>query len=107
MRLTTSDDFLLSSYFPFLVLFFTVHCNTILQCKPMKCTLPQVNILIFDYLLHVSTLRVHLQEDGCVYSQWRTQEFCSGGRGSTNSVEDRERGSGGGSPPTQGFWRQL
>jgi len=22
-------------------------------------------------------------------SQWRTQEFCSGGRGSTNSVEDR------------------
>jgi hypothetical protein len=37
--------------------------------------------------------------------QWRTQElFCSGG--STNSVEDRgqrERGSGGGSPPCQGF----
>ena len=33
--------------------------------------------------------------------QWRTQEFCSGGGGSTNSVEDgvqRERGSGGGSP---------
>ena len=33
--------------------------------------------------------------------QWRTQEFCSGGRGSTNSVEDRgqaERGSGGSSP---------
>jgi len=27
-----------------------------------------------------------------------------GGRGSTNSVED---GSGGGSPPSQGFWRQL
>jgi len=34
---------------------------------------------------------------------------CVGG-GSTNSVEDRgqrERGSGGGSPPSQGFWRQL
>ena len=32
--------------------------------------------------------------------QWRTQEFCSGEGGSTNSVEDRgqrERGSGGGS----------
>jgi len=29
--------------------------------------------------------------------QWRTQGFCSEG-GSTNSVEDRERGSGGGSP---------
>jgi len=30
-------------------------------------------------------------------SQWRTQEFCSGGGGSTNLVEDRghrERGSG-------------
>jgi len=24
--------------------------------------------------------------------QWRTQEFCSGGRGSTNSVEDRRNG---------------
>jgi len=35
------------------------------------------------------------------YLQWRTQEFCSGGGGSTNSVEDRgqrERGSGGSSP---------
>ena len=37
--------------------------------------------------------------------QWRTQEFCSGGGGSTNSVEDRgqrEQGSGGGSPPVRG-----
>ena len=35
------------------------------------------------------------------FMQWRTQEFCSGGGGLTNSVEDRrqrERGSGGGSP---------
>jgi len=34
-------------------------------------------------------------------TQWRTQEFCSGGGGSTNSVEDRGqrgRGSEGGSP---------
>ena len=33
--------------------------------------------------------------------QWRTQEFFSGGGGSTNSVEDRgqtERGSGGVAP---------
>ena len=33
------------------------------------------------------------------------QEFCSGGRGSTNSVEDRghrERGSGGDSPLVRG-----
>jgi hypothetical protein len=37
--------------------------------------------------------------------QWRTQEFCLGGGGSTNSVEDRgqrERGSGGGSPLVRG-----
>ena len=35
--------------------------------------------------------------------------FVRGG-GSTNSVEDRgqrERGSGGDSPPSQGLWRQL
>ena len=37
--------------------------------------------------------------------QWRTQEFCWGGGGSTNSVEDRgqrKRGSGGGSPLVRG-----
>ena len=37
--------------------------------------------------------------------QWRTQEFCSGGGGSTNSVVNkgqRERGSGGGSPLVRG-----
>jgi len=30
----------------------------------------RVNILIFNFLclLHVSNLRVHLQEDGCIYS---------------------------------------
>ena len=38
-----------------------------------------------------------LKPIGYVMHQWRTQEFCSGGGGSTNSVEDREkreRGSG-------------
>jgi hypothetical protein len=37
--------------------------------------------------------------------QWRIEEFFSG-RGSTNSVEDREQrewGSGGGSPIVKGF----
>ena len=34
--------------------------------------------------------------------QWRAQEFCSGGGGSTNSVEDRGRGSRGGSPLVMG-----
>ena len=33
-----------------------------------------------------------------VHNQWLTQEFCLGGGGSTNSVEDRGQGSGGGSP---------
>ena len=39
------------------------------------------------------------------YSQWRPQEFFSGGGGSTNSVEDRGqrgRGSGGSSPLVRG-----
>ena len=37
--------------------------------------------------------------------QWRSLEFCSGGGGSTNSVEDRgqrKRGSWGGSPLVRG-----
>ena len=34
-------------------------------------------------------------------NQWRTQEFCSV-VGSTNSVEDRGQGSGGGSPLVRG-----
>ena len=37
--------------------------------------------------------------------QWRTQELCLAGGGSTNSVEDRgqrERGSGGGRPLVRG-----
>ena len=36
--------------------------------------------------------------------------FREGWGGSANSVKDRgqrQRGSGGGSPPSQGFWRQL
>jgi hypothetical protein len=41
----------------------------------------------------------------CRCCQWRTQEFCLGSGGSTNSVEDsgqREQGSGGGSPLVRG-----
>jgi hypothetical protein len=40
-----------------------------------------------------------------VLRQWRTQEFCSGGGGSTNSAEDRgqrERGSGVSGPLVRG-----
>ena len=36
------------------------------------------------------------------FRQWSAQEFCSGGGGSTNSVEDRGQGSGGGSPLVRG-----
>ena len=43
-------------------------------------------------------------------TQWRAQEFCTGGGGSINSVQDRgqrELGSGERKPPSQEFWRQL
>ena len=46
-----------------------------------------------------------LTDSSCVLPQWRTQEFCSGGGGSTNSDEDRgqrEWGSVGGSPLVRG-----
>jgi hypothetical protein len=48
---------------------------------------------------------VGMQRNVHPWYQWRTQEFCSGGGGSTNSVEDRghrERGSWGGSPLVRG-----
>ena len=47
----------------------------------------------------------HHQELKSIIQQWRTQEFCSGGGVSANSVEDRgqrEEGSGGGSPLVRG-----
>ena len=46
-----------------------------------------------------------ISKTGHAQKQWRTQELFRGGRGSTNSVEDRgkrERGSGGGSPLIRG-----
>ena len=49
--------------------------------------------------------KVHFLEAENRTRQWRTQEFCSGGGGLTNSAEDRgqrERGSGGGSPLVSG-----
>jgi len=56
------------------------------------------------------TLQLSEDDRDIQRKQWRTQEFCSRGGGSTNSVEDRgqgERGSVGGSPLSQEFWRQL
>ena len=52
-----------------------------------------INRLVWDSLLQVT----HYARGS---NQLCTQEFCLGGRGSTNSFEDRgqrERGSGGGS----------
>ena len=52
--------------------------------------------------LHMNDVR---HEENGISGQWRTQEFCSGGGVSANSVEDRghrERGSGGGSPLVRG-----
>ena len=41
-------------------------------------------------------------------SQWRTQEFCSGGGvQEIQLTEDRENGDLGAVAPSQGFWRQL
>jgi hypothetical protein len=39
-----------------------------------------------------SSLSIEMFEGVHSDDQWRTQEFCSGGGGSTNSVEDRENG---------------
>jgi len=53
-------------------------------------------------------LKTHLEES-VESDSGVPRNFFEGG-GSTNSVEDRgqiERGSRGGSPPSQGFWRQL
>jgi len=53
----------------------------------------------------VILLSVRVKADLRAVRQWRTQEFCSGVGGSTNSVEDtgqRERDSGGGSPLVRG-----
>ena len=50
-----------------------------------------------QFAVHRSSIERYVSERECLrVSQWRTQEFCSGG-GSTNSVENRgqsERGSG-------------
>jgi len=67
-------------------------------CKPVGTDRP--------YFKPVNSSGLHLSNTlftlVCV-DQWRTMEFCSGGRGrSTNSVEDRGHGSGGGSPIVRG-----
>jgi len=51
----------------FFYVFPIVHCIIIIGYKPTKCTFSE---LIFQsvMLLHVSNPRVHLQEDGRMYS---------------------------------------
>jgi len=49
------------------------------------------------------TLQYESSKQRIRHEQWLTQEFCSGrGGDSTNSVEDRGQGSGGGSPLVRG-----
>jgi len=56
--------------------------------------IPQLNIVHYTHTMSATLMHSN---------QWRTQEFCSwGGGGSTNSVEDRGQGSGGGSPLVRG-----
>ena len=60
----------------------------------------RIKSAIFYKVLPLSYYKVKIR-----YTQWRTQEFCSGWGGSTNSVQDRgqrERGFGGGSPLVRG-----
>jgi hypothetical protein len=64
-----------------------------LQCA--FCTQDSLNIFVRS-LQEVPTIQVHSD-------QWRTQEFCSGGVQQIQlRTEDRERGSGGGSPLVRG-----
>jgi len=74
---------------------FWVFCFIVLLCVLFvsKCLL---------YYCHRVSTQLQLKY---ILSQWRTQEFCSGGGDSKNSVEDRgqtERGSRGGSPLVRG-----
>ena len=78
----------------------THDCELLHNIFPAYCPL-----LMLKQLTRCSTA-VLLQQPYCTgMTQWRTQEFCSGGGVSTNSVEDRgqrERGSGGSSPLVRG-----
>ena len=51
-----------------LCLYFIAHCNVIIQYRSTKFTLSKLVFKLFLCLLHVSKPRVHLQEDGCIYS---------------------------------------
>jgi hypothetical protein len=64
-------------------------------------------IILVQRILHLQTSeqassKLFSSKSKHVVQQWRTQEFFSGGEGSTNSVEDRERGSGGDSALVRG-----
>ena len=62
---------------------------------------------------HYSSMKFTLMMEAAKFSdtQWRTQEFCSGGGGVQQiqlRTEDGENGDPGAvAPPSQGFWRQL
>jgi len=65
-----------------------------------ECQFSDSNNFLFIYLYAVPPSpppqiwydTVHWDLVADHFGQWHTQEFCSGGGGSTNSVEDRENG---------------
>jgi hypothetical protein len=55
-------------YVTVVYVFWTKHCNIIIQEEAMRCTFPKLIFSFFCCIQHVLNLRVHLQEDGCLYS---------------------------------------
>jgi len=75
-----------------------------------QCHLPNHIMLCFQYLLARQQNFTVLWKIFNLTVSGVPRNFVREGGSSTNSVEDRgqrERGSGGGSPHSQGFWRQL
>ena len=56
--------------FIFMFSFYTVHSNVITQYKPTKCIFSKLTFQL-RCLLHISSPRFHLQEDGCKNSYGR------------------------------------
>ena len=78
-------------------------CTNYWQWWYLKFCIPSSQYISYRTCKHIYYLTLIFANKWA--DQWRTQEFCSGGGVSTNSVEDRgqrERGSGGSSPIVRG-----
>ena len=91
----------------------TVHHQQHLNTVYTQLTSVMLVLLASASHHHKNALSHHTNNERTIITRTQSvsgvpRNFVRGG--STNSVEDRgqrERGSGGGSPPSQGFWRQL